>query len=210
MNTYWSELNKQVQLYLTKKNFSLSPLSELRKVLFDEILSFRDKLSAEDFSKAPFINSKGYESKTVAYSLWHIFRIEDIVVNSIIMDREQVFFAGDYRNKTNSPIITTGNELVKQEIADFSKQLNLDGLYDYIFSVYTVTNDFLKTVSYYDLKKKFTNRDKIERLNSVSSAELWLLDYWYSKDLKGLIKMPLSRHLIMHIEASNRIIDKLI
>ena len=210
MNTYWSELNKQVQLSLTKKNFNLSPVFELRKVLFDEILRFRDKLSAEDFSKAPFINAKGYESKTVAYSLWHILRIEDIVVNSIIMDWKQVFFAGDYQNKINSPIITTGNELIKQEIVDFSKQLNHDGLYDYIFSVYTVTNDFLKTLSYNDLKKKFTNRDKIERLNSVSSAELWLFDYWYSKDLKGLIKMPLSCHLIMHIEASNRIIDKLI
>ena len=31
------------------------------------------------------------------------------------------------------PIVTTGNELVKQQIADFSKQLNLEELYSYIF-----------------------------------------------------------------------------
>lgn len=32
----------------------------------------------------PYLNAEGDYSKTIAYSLWHIFRIEDIVVNSLI------------------------------------------------------------------------------------------------------------------------------
>ena len=66
---------------------------------------------------------------TIAYSIWHIFRIEDIVAHTVIKEEEQVFFAGNYQKRINSPIITTGNELVKQQIAEFSKQLNLDELY---------------------------------------------------------------------------------
>lgn len=40
-----------------------------------------------------------------------------------------------YQEHINSPIITTGNELVKQQIADFSGQLNLQELYSYILAV---------------------------------------------------------------------------
>ena len=36
---------------------------------------------------------------------------------------------GNYQKRINSPIITTGNELVKQQIADFSRRLNLQELY---------------------------------------------------------------------------------
>lgn len=53
----------------------------------------------------------------------------------MINEDEQVFFTGNYEERINSPIITTGNELVKQQIADFSKQLNLDELYSYISAV---------------------------------------------------------------------------
>ena len=47
-----------------------------------------------------------------------------------------------------SPIITTGNELMKQQIADFSKQLNLEELYLYIFEVWESTEKMLERLSY--------------------------------------------------------------
>ena len=58
-------------------------------------------------------------------------------INSFILisKNEQVFFSSNYQERINSPIITTGNELVKEQIADFSKQLNMKELYSYIFEV---------------------------------------------------------------------------
>ena len=47
----------------------------------------------------PFINAKGYHNKTLAYSLWHVFRIEDIVVHTHILNDEQIFVAKDYQKK---------------------------------------------------------------------------------------------------------------
>ena len=82
-----------------------------------------------------FFENQVLYSKTIAYSIWHIFRIEDIVVHTVINKDKQVFFAGNYQERINSHIITTGNELIKQQIADFSKQLNLEELYSYIFEV---------------------------------------------------------------------------
>ena len=171
------------------------------------------ELSREEFNAIPFLNANGYHSKTIAYSIWHIFRIEDIVAHSLIKGDEQIFFSKDYQKRIGSPIITTGNELVGQQIADFSSMLNLEQLYEYIAEVKESTEKILIDLSYKELKRKFTDMDKndLRNLNVVSTDEnaCWLIDYWCGKDIRGLIQMPFSRHWIMHIEASLRIRNKI-
>lgn len=217
MNKEWSEFNKAVQLCLKKEaSFTegIETLLKLREMLMDELERFKTGLCREEFNAIPFINADGYHSKTIAYSIWHIFRIEDIVVNSLIKDEEQVFFSGNYKERTGSPIITTGNELTGRQIADFSQTLDLDALYRYIYEVKSVTDTMLKSLSYSDLKRKMTDESKsrLEALEVVSADDkaLWLIDYWCKKDVRGLIQMPLSRHWIMHIEACMRIRNKII
>lgn len=214
MNKDWSERNKAMQLQLKKKDTfaeGIDTLIALRKDLMAQILQFKEELSQEDFSAMPYRNAKGYHSKTIAYSLWHIFRIEDIVAHTLIADDEQVFFQGEYQNCIHAPIITTGNELVKEEIREFSKQLEIDELYNYITKVDRSTTEILKELTYEDSRKKIADekRQKVEYLNVVSKDEnaYWLIDYWCSKDVRGLIQMPFSRHWIMHIEACLRIKD---
>ena len=216
MNKDWSELNKTMQLKLKKKDTysdGIADLMELRKQLWDTILSYKSGLKREDFDNIPFINADGYHSKTIAYSLWHIFRIEDIVAHTLIKGDEQVFFAKGYQERTGSPIITTGNELVKQEIADFSSRLNLAELYSYMSDVKKSTEKILKGLSFEDTKQKISEdrRLELERLGTVSRDEsaIWLIDYWCKKDVRGLIQMPFSRHWIMHIEACERIKSKI-
>ena len=117
MNKEWSELNKVMQTKIKKKDTyqeGIDTLFDLRNRLFQTITSFDDELSREEFNAIPFINANGYHSKTIAYSIWHIFRIEDIVAHNLINEDEQIFFVNDYQERIHSPIITTGNELVKQ------------------------------------------------------------------------------------------------
>ena len=212
MNKDWSELNKTMQAQLKKKDTfddGIATLLELRKQLWNTISSYKKELKREDFDSIPFINADGYHSKTIAYSLWHIFRIEDIVAHTLIKGDEQVFFAKGYQEKTCSPIITTGNELVKMEISDFSGKLDLDALYSYISDVKKSTDKILKGLSFEDTKIKISDdrRKELESLGVVSEDEsaIWLIDYWCKKDVRGLIQMPFSRHWIMHIEACERI-----
>ena len=175
--------------------------------------SFNEELSREDFNAIPFINADGYHCKTIAYSIWHIFRIEDIVAHTLISKNEQVFFSGNYQERINSPIITTGNELVKEQIADFSKQLNLKELYSYIFEVKDSTKKIINSLSYDQTRKKVSEerKEQLKSLNVVSNDKnaIWLIDYWCGKDIRGLIQMPFSRHWIMHVEASLRIKNKI-
>ena len=215
MNRGWAEKNKQMQALLKKATLKegIAELLSLRKLLMDEMLSWRSELTTEDYSKMPYMNANGYHSKTIAYSIWHIMRIEDIVVNTLILNCDEILFTNQYLKKINAPVITTGNELVKEEIAEFSKRLDLDALYEYAEAVRQKTDAWLLTISYDDLNTRFSDGDKnrIRNCNVVSTAEEaeWLIDYWCNKDVKGLLKMPLSRHWIMHIEAAGRIMSKL-
>lgn len=216
MNIKWSEMNKLLQLQIKKESTfpqGIDTLLDLRNSLFEEITAFKNDLDKKDFSAMPFMNAKGYHNKTIAYSLWHIFRIEDIVAHTLIKGDEQVFFSGDYQKKTASPIITTGNELAKEQISDFSEKLDLNALYNYITEVKDKTDVLLKELSFSDLKRKITDNDRkrLVELNVVSGDEnaVWLIDYWCSKDIRGLVQMPFSRHWIMHVEASLRIEEKL-
>lgn len=216
MNKEWSELNKTIQTQMKKKDTyeeGIGTLFDLRNRLMDTLISFKDELCREDFDAIPFINADGYHSKTIAYSIWHIFRIEDIVAHTLINEDEQIFFAGNYQERINSPIITTGNELVKQQIADFSRQLNLQELYSYIFEVKDSTEKIIKSLSYDKLKQKISGERKehLKLLSVVSTDEnaVWLIDYWCNKDIRGLIRMPFSRHWIMHTEACLRIKNRI-
>ena len=216
MNKEWSELNKTMQTQIRKNDTyeaGIDTLFELRNRLMKILTVFSSELNREEFNAIPFLNADGYHSKTIAYSIWHIFRIEDIVAHILINEDEQVFCTGGYQERINSPIITTGNELEKQQIADFSMQLNLKELYSYIFEVKSSTERILKSLSYDEMKKKVSKERKeyLKSLNVVSNHEnaIWLIDYWCNKDIRGLIQMPFSRHWIMHIEASLRIRNKI-
>lgn len=216
MNKEWSEKNKKMQTLIGKESTfreGIDTLIELRNDLYRQITSITDTYPLEAFYQMPFPKAEGYHSKTLAYSMWHIFRIEDIVAHTIIKRDSQVLFTESFLERMNSPIITTGNELKGEDIADFSKQLDVKALYEYCAAVKNSTEEILKNLEYRDLKRKFTDEDKKRVVEShcVSTDEdaVWLIDYWCDKDIRGLLKMPFSRHWIMHIEAMLRIEDGL-
>ena len=216
MNQEWAEKNKKMQSLTGKEasfRESIQTLEELRHDLFGQIASIADNYPREAFSRMPFAGAEGYHSKTLAYSMWHIFRIEDIVAHTLIAQDSQVLFTDGWLEKTKSPIITTGNELKGADIVSFSEQLDTKALLDYCRAVMNATDRMLENMEYRDLKRKFTDTDR-ERLTGsrcVSTDEdaFWLIDYWCGKDVKGLIRMPFSRHWIMHIEAMCRIRNRL-
>ena len=216
MNKEWSDHNKRMQQLFKKADTfdqGKAVLFNLRNDLMDTLLSFREDLKREDFDAMPYMNADGYHSKNIAYSIWHVFRIEDIVAHTLVKGDEEILFSGNYQSRINSNLITTGNELVKEQISDFTKQLNIDELYSYVADVKKSTEDIIRDLTYGDLKIKVPDerKENLQSLGVVSNDEnaVWLIDYWCKKDVRGLIQMPFSRHWIMHIEACQRIKNKL-
>lgn len=216
MNKVWSEKSKEIQQLLKQEatwKEGIEELLALRREMFQQITRIVNRYPRDAFSQMPFAGAPGYHSKTLAYSVWHIFRIEDITAHELIAEDEQVFFSGQYQEQVHSPIITTGNELEGEAIAVFSEKLDIQSLYGYAKAVMESTDKILLRLEYKDLKRKFGTgeKEKLLRSGCVDPGEnaVWLIDYWCSRDVRGLLKMPFCRHWIMHVEAMQRIKNKL-
>lgn len=91
------------------------------------------------------------------------------MAHTLINGDEQVFFRGGYQRRMNAPIVTTGNELKKQQIADFSAQLDLNALYAYLSEVKESTESLLRGFSCEDLKRKISD----ERKAALQALNVW-------------------------------------
>ena len=204
-----------------KRCFISNLLSHFGTGIFDagkqKLLALRAELSAiydyifsvcskDDFCKMPIASDK-----TIAYYVYHLIRIEDITSNTLIAGKEELFFSEKFDRLLNSPIITTGNELVRDDLIAFSKALDITQLKNYISTVYANTNAIIQNMSFEDSKTKVSAERKAEviKLNTVSAGQMWLVDYWCNKTFAGLMLMPLSRHQMWHLDGCLRIINKI-
>lgn len=163
MNKEWSEINAEMQGLIKKESTfkdGIGKLIELRNSLFEQITQIVNGYPEKAFSEMPFADADGYHSKTLAYSIWHIFRIEDIVMHTLIMNDEQILFANGFNKSTHSPVITTGNELQGEAIADFSQKLDISQLYEYAKAVMLSTNDIILNMEFSQTKRKFNEEDR--------------------------------------------------
>lgn len=216
MNKEWSEINKEMQLLLRKRDtFSdgIEACLKLRSTLSNAVKELCGRLCDEQYSLMPCPNAKGYHCKAIAYSIWHMARIEDITAHTLTADDTQFLFRDNHLEEIGSPIITTGNELVGDEIVTFSKGLNIPGLLWYAGDVRASTDELLWDLSFEDTKRRFDDEDRRRVIASKCVSEdesaAWLIDYWCGKDVAGIIRMSFTRHLIMHIEAMMRIARKI-
>lgn len=89
-NKVWAELNKSIQMQIKNRNSfndGINTLLLLRQKLIAQIVEFQNTLSRDQMCAILFVNADGYHSKTIAYSLYHIFRIEDIVAHTVIAQK---------------------------------------------------------------------------------------------------------------------------
>ncbi|MCL2827924.1 MAG: phage head-tail adapter protein [Oscillospiraceae bacterium] len=164
--------------------------------------------SHEDFCKMPLKSDK-----TIAYYLYHLNRIEDVTSNVLIAGKEQIFFAENFEKRLNAPVITTGNEIARDGLIAFSKALDLTQLREYVAAVMDNTNEIIQGMGFQDSKTKVSAERKAEvmKSNTVSTDEraVWLVDYWCNKTYAGLMLMPFSRHIMLHLDGCLRIINKI-
>lgn len=183
-------------------------LLELRKdiaAIYDHIFAV---CAGEDFCKMPLP-----KHKTIAYYLYHLTRIEDITSNMLIAGKTQVFFTCGFDKLLNSRVITTGNEIPRDELTEFSKALNIGELQKYAAAVLANTNEIIQNMSYEASKTKVSaeRRAALIEAECVSTDEnaFWLVDYWCKKTYAGLMLMPFSRHQMMHLDNCLHIIEKI-
>lgn len=140
--------------------------------------------------------------ETIVWALWHIARIEDLTMNVLIADEKQIF-NDDWKIKMNTNVSDTGNAMTDDEIMKLSKDMCIEELLKYRDAVGLRTQEIVNNLNPEDIKKTIPRErlDKIVDIGGLTEHKdsIWLLNYWGDKDYAGLLLMPPTRHLIMHI-----------
>jgi hypothetical protein len=169
--------------------------------------SFEDEIwncaTENDFRKIPF---KGLNS--IAWHLWHSSRIEDIATSYFITNKPQVYTAKNYYKKLNVPFRDTGNGMELPQMELFNSKMNLNELKKYRIDVGRATRKAMEKLVHGDMKRKVSEAS-LNKISSEGYVDLeckWLLDFWGKKNIAGIILMPLTRHLMVHINKSKRLL----
>lgn len=149
-----------------------------------------------------------YKNENIIWNLWHIMRIENLIVNILICEKESILNE-KLKNELNISITDTGNSLTKEEIKKFAKNINIKKLKYYSDKISKNTINLIKRLKAEDIKRKINkiNLEKIINGCGVTKDNLWLIDYWGKKDIAGLLLMPLSRHIIVHLNQCYKYIE---
>lgn len=201
--------------YFDKNNKLTLMHKELNKII--------RKLEMWEISKNLFINIylelknkidnlfkelKDCKNENIIWNLWHIIRIEDLIVNILICEKESILNE-KLKNELNISITDTGNSLTKEEIKKFAKNINIKKLKYYSDKISKNTINLIKRLKAEDIKRKINkiNLEKIINECGFTKDNLWLIDYWSKKDIAGLLLMPLSRHIIVHLNQCYKYIE---
>jgi hypothetical protein len=214
----WNNKQKNLKVYLLNqktfikgKNLLLEMHSLLhdKKVYNTSIETIYDNLWDNLQEKTCKIISN--KETSIIWNIWHITRIEDIISN-IIMGNKETIFNKEIQGKLNIKIKDTGNAMAYSDIELLNKNINIKALKEYRVKVGKSTRKIIESLEYNDMKIKVTKEqlEKIKQNGGVTndSKSIWLLDFWGRKNIFGLIMMPITRHQTVHLNDSFKIKQK--
>ena len=122
-------------------------------------------------------------------------------MNLLVSGSSQVLNQDGWLDRTESPICHTGNEMDVASVAGFSGVVDIAALRAYRAAVGRRTREIVKQLEPEDLKRKVdpVHLQRVWDEGAVVEAARGIVDYWSKRDLAGLLLMPASRHLIVHL-----------
>lgn len=136
-----------------------------------------------------------------AWHLWHSARIEDICSHYLIAGTEQLLTRKDYRARLRCGFSTTGNELDAAGMERFNARVDLEELRSYRAEVGKETRRIVERMEPSTLGAK-VDPEALARIvedGNIGAGAEWLIDFWGRKKISGIIAMPLTRHLLVHL-----------
>jgi hypothetical protein len=88
---------------------------------------------------------------SIAWILWHMFRVEDAGINRFITDQPQVLDEGKWMERMNLPYRHNGGDMTFDEVDQLTRRIDIDGLHDYALAVQTRTRETVSTLTMSDM-----------------------------------------------------------
>jgi hypothetical protein len=144
---------------------------------------------------------------SILWHVWHITRIEDVTMNVLVNNDEQVLHKGDWNRRLKVDDIHTGNGMIEEDVARLSSNIDISALLTYRLEVGRRTREIVTCLEPGEFKGKVDAR-RIKALRdqgAVMQGAEWLLEYWGNNSVAGLVLMPATRHIYLHLNKSIRI-----
>ncbi len=173
--------------------------------------SFEDEvLAGLSDADLRFMPAGGQHS--ILWVLWHLTRIEDMVMTVLIADVPQLFHQAGWQVRINSRWVDTGNGMTADEIAEMCATLDVATLRQYRLAVGQNTREIVKNLppACYKTKVDAARLARLQMDGSVAASEQWLLDYWGGLTIAGLLLMPPTRHVFVHLNEMAKIRQKVL
>lgn len=98
---------------------------------------------------------------SIAWTMWHLTRVEDAALNRFIADRPQVLDDGGWMEKMGVPLRHNGFEMTKTEVDALSQQVDLSALRGYSDAVRARTLEIVENLDPESLAETVT-RERLE------------------------------------------------
>lgn len=148
------------------------------------------------------------QEHSLIWIIWHLSRIEDVTMNLLVAGRDQLFETGDWLRKTKSPIRHTGNGTGLDVARALSDAMDIAALRAYRYAVGHATREIVQTLTLDDFKRK-PKPAHIQRImdeGAVLEVGKSTVDYWSRRDVAGLLLMPPTRHIIVHLNEARKLL----
>lgn len=199
-----SEYQNSIGLFLSQHSLlhsskmSNSPVATLEDDLLKDLME-------ESFRKYPVEAPDTRNS--IVWHVWHVTRIEDMTMNILVAEGDQVLHTYNWAKELKVDYPHSGNEMTEIEIADLSENIDINALLEYRIEVGRKTREIVSHLLPGEFRKKVDagRIDILKEQNAVKREASWLLEYWGNKTIAGLILMPATRHIFLHLNKAIRI-----
>jgi hypothetical protein len=139
-------------------------------------------------------------SNSIAWTVWHLARTEDVVVNTVIRGDEQLFDRDDWGARLGVSDSRIGTGFSDDEVSGFSAEINPSSLIEYWTAVSRSTSAWLDEMPLEmldevpDLRKRLKDARQI-----VTESASWIYGAWGHKTVSYLLRGPVISHGFIHL-----------
>jgi hypothetical protein len=142
----------------------------------------------------------GANSNSIAWLIWHIARVEDVAINTVIRDVPQVLTRGRWADRLRIDLTQMGTGSSDEEVDDFGKHVDTEQLIAYWDALGADTDAWIKALPLESLDEVPDVRERLKTAPGyVSPAGAWVEDIWNNKPASFFLRWVVIGHGNQHI-----------
>jgi hypothetical protein len=193
--------NKAIDLFLIQHAMLHSA-----KLSSATLFSFEDEI-LNDLSPESYRIIPANGNHSIAWIIWHLARIEDVIMNLLVADAPQILHKNRWHEKLQIPPKNTGNGMSDDEVLSLSIQIDIRELREYRLAVGRETRRIARKLKKTDFRKR-VEPARLQRIwdeRAMLPGGKGIVNYWANRTIAGLLLMPPTRHCFLHLNEARRI-----